>query len=278
MSHFFSLAPAARLLLCSCVLLCCLVASGALPVAAQSGSLFSIPIHAKWMATDKLQQLYVVTTANEVIKYLANGQEQYRFSNNILGALTHLDATDPFNLLLYYFDYQTVVLLDRTLNKTAEYKLTNAGFAQVRTVGTSNDGAIWVYDEAAFRLYKIDRQAKILHESPDLSLLLGQAPQPTQLLARDNWVYMSDPQLGILVFDNFGQYAKTLDIKGVSQFQIIDNRLVFREGAQLQIADLQSFQYGTMALPEAAVNAAQVLVHKNRLYIRDQVGIIVQTF
>ncbi|HMN88834.1 MAG TPA: hypothetical protein PKE68_02360, partial [Saprospiraceae bacterium] len=66
--------------------------------------------------------------------------------------------------------------------------------------------------------------------------------------------------------------------RGVSQFQIIDNRLVFREGAQLQIAGLQSFQYGTMALPEAAVNTAQVLVHKNRLYIRNQVGIIVQTF
>ena len=105
-----------------------------------------IDINAKWMATDKLQQLYIITTENEVIKYSPEGIELFRFSNNTLGDLTHIDITNPFSVLLYYPDFLTIYTLDRTLNKTGEFNLLDLNLTDVETVGMSNDNNVWLYD------------------------------------------------------------------------------------------------------------------------------------
>ncbi len=227
-----------------------------------------LSLPAKSLTTDKLQQLYAATPKNEVVKYAPDGKELYRFSNNILGDLTYLDASDPFNLLLYYADYQILITLDRTLNKTAEISLLDANALQVSAIGMSNDGNIWLYDQAAFRLRKIDPSGKTLSESQNLNLLLPQAPMPTQLIARDNWVYLCDPDLGILVFNNFGQYDKTIDLKGVSAFQVLENRIFFREGNRLNVYDLKSFLISEIPLPEGIAAEDHVQIQKNRLFVK----------
>ncbi len=229
----------------------------------------------KLMATDKLQQLYVVTSANEIIKYRPDGSEQYRFSNNILGELTAIDVTDPFHVLLYYADYQRLITLDRTLNRTAELDLLDLNTNQVTAAGMSNDGHIWLYDAARFRLKKVDKTGAILLESQNLSLLLPEAPRPTQLVARDNWVYLADPAQGILVFSNFGQYIKTIDIQYVTRFQVVDNRLFFREDNQLVVYDLQSFRFTTLPLPQGTQAEDRVQMQRSRLFVQKTNGVLV---
>ncbi|MDX1943466.1 MAG: hypothetical protein SFU99_23065 [Saprospiraceae bacterium] len=227
-----------------------------------------ISLKAKFIATDKLQQIYAVTPKNEIIKYAPDCIKLYHYSNNTLGDLIYLDTTDPFNLLLYYTDYQIIITLDRTLNKTGELNLLNANALQVSTIGMSNDGNIWLYDQATFQLRKVDQDGKTLSESQNLNLLLPQAPKPTQLIARDNWVYLCDPDLGILVFNNFGQYDKTLDLKGVSAFQIIENRIFFREGNCLKVYDLKSFLISEIPLPEGIAAEDEVQIQQNRLFVK----------
>lgn len=227
-----------------------------------------IPVQTKFITTDKLQQLYAVTPKNEVIKYAPDGTELYRFSNNILGDLAYIDTTDPFNLLLYYPDYQLIIPLDRTMNKIGELSLVDANALQVRAIGLSNDGNVWLYDEATFRLRKVDQNGQTLAESQNLSLLLPQAPKPAQLVARENQVYLADPEMGILVFNNFGQFNKTLDLKGISAFQVLENRLVFQEGNKFKAYDFKSFLVTEMTLPEGAEASDQVQIQKNRLFVR----------
>lgn len=246
----------------------------AMPAPAQTTSSLSyhlltiIPIETKFVATDKLQHIYAVTPKNEVIKYAADGRELYRFSNNTLGDLFYIDTTDPFNLLLYYPDYQLIITLDRTLNKTGELSLVDASALQVNAIGLSNDGNIWLYDEANFRLRKVDQYGQTLAESQNMSLLLIQAPRPAQLVARENRVYLADPTLGILVFNNFGQYDKTIDLKGVSAFQVLENRLVFQKKTKLKAYDFKSFLVTEMALPEGVETSDQVQIQKNRLFVK----------
>ncbi len=195
-------------------------------------SLFQIAQPAKMLVGDKLQQFYLVTPANEVIKYSADGQLLYRYNNNTLGQLAHIDATDPFQLLLYYPDFQVVLLLDRTLNPLGQYRLGQHGLLQPEPLGMSNDNLLWVYDQATFRLQKLDRQGRVIAQSDDLNLLLGYPLQPTHLLARHNAVYLNNPATGILIFDNFGQYLRILPITGVERIQILDDTFIwcFRQG------------------------------------------------
>lgn len=239
----------------------------------------TIPIESKLIITDKLQQIYAVTYNNTVIKFMPdnnninNYNEQYLFSNNTLGELSYLDATDPFNLLLYYADYQKIVTLDRTLTKIGELSLINADVVQVNTIALSNDGNVWVYDEAAFLLKKLDRNGNIRLESQNLSLLLSKAPKPIQIVARENSVYLNDPILGILVFNNFGQYVKLIPILDIGHFQILDNQLIYKQKEQLYIYNLQSFRTTNLKLPTTILSDDQVQVQQGRLFVRKKEGI-----
>lgn len=246
--------------------------------------LLEIPVKARFFTTDKLQQLYVATLDNTVIKFTPDAnpdsyREQYRFSNNTLGELGYIDATDPFNLLLYYPDYQLVITLDRTLNQTGKFSLNDAGVVQARTVGISNDGNIWVYDEASFQLRKFSRSGEVLFESQNLSLVFPKkAPQPIQIVARENWVYLNDPAQGVLIFDNFGQYSNIVAVQDISMFQILDNRLIFKQKNTLKIYDFKSFFFATMPLPRQAENAAMIQIQQNRLFVQQLNQIEVYSF
>src|SRR5690606_16861793 len=119
-----------------------------------------------------------------------------RFNNNKLGNLQHIDATDPFNVLLYYPDYFTVLTLDRTMNITSEYDLTNLNLIEVEAIGMSNDNNVWLYDEVTFKLRKVDRNGQVLLESVELNLLLQYTPHPNFILERENKVYLNNPETG----------------------------------------------------------------------------------
>jgi len=232
-----------------------------------------IPVAAKFFTTDKLQQVYLVTPANEVIKFNSEGQELFRFNNNTLGDLTFIDATNPFNLLLYYPDYQLAITLDRTLNKIGEFNLWNLEVVNVKAVAMANDNGLWLYDDVGYKLKKVDQSGNTLLQSDNLSLLLPATPEPVALLARDNLIYANDPNLGILVFDNFGQYIKTYDLREVENFQVIDRRLLYRVKGQLRAFDLRAFTDTALALPAGTAPHHQVRLEKDYFYVLKEDGL-----
>ena len=230
---------------------------------------------AKAFTTDKLGQLYLVTEKNEVIKYDPNGVEMFRFNNNRLGNLQHIDATDPFNVLLYYSDYLTVITLDRTLNQTLDFDLINLNLLEVKAIGMSNDNNVWLYDEVTFKLRKVDRKGQVLIESDQLNMRLFYTPNPNFILERENTVYVNNPETGILVFDIYGKYIKTLDFKGLDDFQVFNKQLIFREGEKLQSFYLQPLVLQTLELPSGTEKEDKIRIQKNRLFVKkaDQVMI-----
>lgn len=238
-----------------------------------------IDIQAKWMATDKLQQLYLITTENEVIKYSPEGTELFRFSNNTLGDLTHIDITNPFSVLLYYPDFLTIYTLDRTLNKTGEFSLFDLNLTNVETVGMSNDNNVWLYDFVFYRIKKINRKGEVLRESIiNLSNEFESPLQPNFILERENWLYVNDPNLGILVFDIYAQYQKTIDIKNLTHFQIIDNQLIYKEKEQLKSFHLKSLATQIIDLPEGISLENQIAIQKSKLFVRKKKGVEVYSF
>jgi hypothetical protein len=243
---------------------------GAPTLAAQADAgytlLAELPGPFKAFATDKLRQVYGVTEQNELIKYDAGGKEVFRYNNNYLGELERVDATNPFNLLLFYPDYQTAITLDRTLSQTGQINLISLGYTQVPAIGLSNDNNIWLYDDFNFQLKKIDAMGEVLAGSDDLSLLLGGPLAPVQITARENSVYMSDPARGVLVFDNFGQYTKTIQVEGVRRFQVLTERLLFEQEGALFSFHLQSLQTTRLSIPEGTETGDRLQIQKDRLY------------
>ncbi len=230
--------------------------------------LFSIPVKAKYFATDKLNQFYTVTDKNEIIKFDSKGKEVFRYTNNYLDNLTHLDATDPFNILLYYPDFLSVITLDRTMNETGNFDLSNLNFIQVKAIGTSNDNNIWLFDEVAFKLKKINRNGTVLRQSVDLNLQMNHKPKPVFLIERENAVFVNDPEYGIIVFNIFGEYDSVLNLKGLDQFQVLDNQLLFKKDKKMFSYHIQSLRQKEIKLPVELNASDEVLIQKNRVCIR----------
>lgn len=233
----------------------------------------TLPGEFRFFTTDKLQQVYAVTTEQTVVKFTAEGQRQFDFNNHTLGELSLVDATNPFHLLLFYPDFQWVITLDRTLNPIQQYNLFDLNLPEVEAIGMANDNFIWVYDKINFRLKKLDRDGEAVAQSENLARVLPATFSPNFLLARENRLYLNSPELGIVVFDNFGQFLKILNVKGLDTFQIRADRLFFHKGQHLYALLLNNLGQNEMLLPASLAAARQIRLEKDVLYARLPDGI-----
>ena len=71
---------------------------------------------------------------------------------------------------------------------------------KVEAVTTSYDNNIWLFDEQDNKLKKIDDNGNVLSESVDFRLLFDSVPEPKQIIDRDGFVYLNDPQKRSLYF------------------------------------------------------------------------------
>lgn len=216
---------------------------------AQKSPLQRVEVPIKFAITDKLQQTYIVTPDDEVIKFDQQGREMGRYTNNYLGDLELVDPTNPINVVLYYPDLQTLVTLDVTMNEIARTNLVSLGFFNIESLCSTNDGNLWILDGMDFRLKKIDRHGKILMSSENLMILLGQQFTPVQLLERNNRVYALDPSLGIFVFDNMGNFDKRYDIKDVHYMQMFGQKLFYLDRGTAYSLDTDLFLNSFLNLP-----------------------------
>lgn len=204
------------------------------------------------MAVDKLQHIYLSNADNDLVKYNASRQSLFQFNNNTKGQLSNIDATDPFNILLFYPDFQQLILLDRTLNEKARFSLYESGVGEASAVALSNDNRIWVFDRIGFQLMKIDYKGQVTLNSEDLSFQLGQGLELVQLQARENLLFALDKSRGLFLFDNFGQFHKHIPFAGVLSFQVLDNNLLLLQKADgLYLYNRLSFQETPILLPVA---------------------------
>lgn len=225
--------------------------------------------------TDRLCNIYLIDDNYEILKYTPEGKESYRYSNTRLDRPTFIDATDPFNILVFYPDYQTIILLDRTMTHTATLNFSDFDFFNVNAVAFSSDNKLWVYDELNFRLKKMDRNGKVIQESDDLSLLLDSDFKPNFIVEREQKVFVNDPDVGILVFDAFGQYVKRLDFKGLTDFQVSRNLLIFRDEDNIaQIFHLNSL-LTTPAGLSTNVPLGKIQYQTGFLYAQSEEGVFV---
>lgn len=227
----------------------------------------TIETEAHYFSTDKLQNIYLASPQNEVVKYDKTGKAIFRYNNNRLGDLTLIDASNPFKIGLFYPELGNLIFLDRTMTQTGDFRLFDFNLIQIDAIALAADNNIWIYDKLDFALKKIDQNGALVFESGDLSLTLDEPISPNFLIEREQQIYVNDPNIGILVFDVFGQYEKTLEFKNLETFQILDGRLLFFQNGQLQAFNLQSLLMQEVKLPEGVGKDVEVLVQKNRLYV-----------
>jgi hypothetical protein len=226
----------------------------------------TIDIHAHFIATDKLGNLYVATD-QEISKFDANGILLQKNSIKNYGSLYTLDVGNPMKILAFYKDYNKVLFLDNMLAPSGSpIDLSTIGLDQVTLVSSSHDNGIWVYNSLNFELVRMEPNLNISHQSGNIAQFTGNAIKPVVLFETNNRVYLCDTTFGVLIFDVFGTYIKTIPIKEIKDLQVENNVLYFINSKGYGSFNIDLLKQNEITLPENGIK--QIRLQKNRVFIR----------
>jgi hypothetical protein len=77
---------------------------------------------------------------------------------------------------------------------------------------------------------------------------------------------VNDSALGILVFDVFANYIKTIPLKGIVDFKILGDDLYFCKNKVLYDYDLKGLLQKSIQLPDS-LSISDFSIEKDRLYL-----------
>ncbi len=244
-------------------------------VSAQTWKLFkkNDSLDCRYFLTDHLKNIYVITNKSEVLKYDSEGYFDSRFSYKKFGRIWSVDVTNPFKIILYYTDYQCIVIIDAALNPIKTLFLNDMGVANAAAIAMGDNGHIWIYDSGVNKILRFSVDAsgfKLAQSTPPLSI---SGLQPNQMLVRENNIYMNVPNKGVFVFDQFGKYIKTFDILNASGLQIIENQLFYKQNNKYFRFNLQTLAKTAVLLPSDVSGDRYLQIQKGRLYAQRSTSI-----
>ena len=224
------------------------------------------PFSGDFMTTDNLGNFYFVKDG-EIKKFDQEGRLWFTFSDNRFGSIYSVDASDPHKVLVFYNDMSVVLTLDNTLSINSDIiELQDIPIYNSTLTCHSYNNTFWVYDEVNFSLSRMDYNMETLNHTGNLSVLLNQPIKPNFLVEYNNKVYLNNPESGILVFDRFGTYIKTIPLMGLKEFQVKENFIVYCSDEQqvfiYDFMDLESKEY----LSEKLNNVSSVRMENEKIY------------
>jgi hypothetical protein len=226
----------------------------------------TIDLKSQVITADKLGNLYAVAN-EEIFKFDAQGVLLQKNSLKSFGNLFSIDVSNPMKILAFYKDYNKILFLDNMLAPSGgSIDLSAIGFDQVTLACSSHDNGMWVFNSLNFEIVRMEPSLKISHQSGNIAQLTGYAIKPTALFETNNKVYLCDTIAGVLVFDVFGTYIKTIPIKSIVDLQVENNILYFIDKKGFGSFSMDLLQQNEMVLPQNDIK--QIRLQKNRVFMR----------
>ena len=110
------------------------------------------------MDIDILGNIYLITEKTNTLKKIKSNGDSIAIFNDVkkYGNPSLIDVSNPLKTLVYYQNFTTVVILDRVLSLRNSINFRKENIFKVRTLTTSYDNNIRIYDEQDAKLKKID--------------------------------------------------------------------------------------------------------------------------
>ena len=202
-----------------------------------------------FFTADNLGNFYLVGK-DEISKYDANGNVFNKFSIKAFGNIESIDVSNPMKILVFYKDFSKIVFLDNTLSLNGSMiDLEENMLNQSRLACYSYNDGIWVYDQQKFELLRLDKNLSVSNNTGNLNQLLGIDIVPDFLTEYNNCIYLNNPSTGILVFDVYGTYLKTIPLLHLRKFQISNQEILYIEDSAAVSYNLTTKEISRTFLP-----------------------------
>jgi len=228
----------------------------------------SIPAPPGSFTTDNLENSYLIKK-NILEKYDAEGILQKSFSHKSLGDISFADARDPLKILLFYKAFQQIIFVDNMLAPSGlPISLDALGYNRVTLVCTSHNNGFWIYDQQNTELVRFDQSLQKAQQTGNITQLTGTKLNPGFVTEYNNNVFLNDSAKGILVFDIYGTYSKTIPLRGLTHFQVSNDAIFYMSEMKLKSYNLKTLEESERLLPSADILDART--GKEKLYLLKQ--------
>jgi hypothetical protein len=218
---------------------------------------------------DATGNVYLVINETRIKKLDNNGDSVAVFNDvKRYGKIRSVDASNPFKVLVFYYETSTVVVLDRFLNERQVIDLRKHNIAQAKAVRLSYDNNIWVYDEVENKIKKINDNGELLLESADLRNVFDLPPMPASIFDDSRTLYLYDHELGWFAFDYYGAFLKKHVFTGWKDAQVVDKTLIGRDdSSNMYWAKAGDFNYTKKRSATSFTGAIGVQFSAKYIYI-----------
>jgi hypothetical protein len=105
--------------------------------------------------------------------------------------------------------------------------LENLGLEQTSLVCTSVNNSFWLFDKQNNSLLRFNEKSNQLVKIDNLKRILDLDLKPNFLKEKNNYLYLNCPDEGILVFDMYGSFLKTIPIKNLIEFDVQNENIIY---------------------------------------------------
>ncbi|TKC01130.1 hypothetical protein FA046_04610 [Pedobacter cryophilus] len=227
---------------------------------------------AKIATVDNFGNLFVVTPQNEVLKFNAKGKFLWNYTNKTFGEISQLDVTDPLRVILYYANFQQIIVLNNNLSEISKYSFNQNPDQQITLTASANNNGFWVYDQINRELKKLSNSFIDDLKSGNIYQRNGFDMKATFMLSDEQYVYINDEQFGIRIFDSYGNFIKTAVINVKKEFEVNGAEIYFFDDQKLMSYNYLTFQMKEVPLPVKS-GFTNALLRFNRLVVLNEKGL-----
>lgn len=232
----------------------------------------NVEIKGDYFITDQLENVYIIKN-HQITKFNNKGIQQAIYSNSNLGSISYADASDPFRILLFYKNFNQIIFLDNFLSGIGSpILLDDLGIEQIEIACSSNQGGFWIFNNQTGQLFYYDKNLQLIQKSislnsfPDFIASGRINNKPVYMIEKNDYIYLNIPESGIMVFDIFGAYYKTIHLKNIKSFQIVDGKIIYFQKNYLIKYCPKLLATDSILLPDT-VNIINSRIEHNNIYI-----------
>ena len=168
--------------------------------------------------------------------YSKNKKESWQYKNVSLGKPTKIDIQNPLKIMLFYENFNTVILLDNQLNETQKTNFSENDVPIVASAaGNASQNRLWIYNSLTQQIGLFDFLKNTFQSiTPPIQ---GNLKQYQSDFTTFQWI---DSELNWYSCDVFGKISSIGKVPDFNQIQIVDSdELIFAKDGILLLQDLK---------------------------------------
>ena len=179
----------------------------------------------RFIGADVLNNIYFIRN-NTLFKKSRLGTLVY--SNVNYGKIYSVSLQDPFKIILFYKDFNTVILLDNRLNEITQ-RLTFPD-VNLSLVGFAPENNLWIYskDYNILQLYDYQNNNIRLHSQPLTSYKQGFLAEGMTSNNENVWLWNKN---GIIQFNQYMNYIGEISGKDIRNVFLYKKGIIVQEGS-----------------------------------------------